>query len=161
MPSKVWNELALDLPEWVTRSAPPVDAAPPRPWPPVLMRDYLDASKAQALGVGLDACLGQVVDFLAAHPDNVVAVIDRGNLLGALYEDWALDAIRDDGMQALERPLADIMEAAPWCCDSTDSPYVVATALEARALRRAPVLQGGRVAGTADLAGLQRFIGTT
>lgn len=163
MTPNVWNELALSVPEWFARPTPKVTpddgaAARPRAWPPILMRDFLHGSPARALTVSLDTCLGQVIDFLASAPGNVVAVADGNNVLGVLFEDWAVDAVREDGMQALDLPVSEIMEAAPWCCDVSDSPYVVIAECEARHLRRAPIVQQGRIVGAADLAGLRRFL---
>lgn len=160
MSANVWNQLALEAPEWLTQPAPDAPQESPRAWPPLLMRDYLAQSPTRALSVDLYTCLGSVIDFLAAERGNVVVVHDRGNLLGCLFEDWAEDAIREDGMQALDLPVAEIMEAAPWCCDATDSPYVVLTALQSRGLRQAPVLFRGKVVGTVDVDGLQRFLRT-
>lgn len=161
MTTNVWNELALGAPEWLARPVPveaPDGAAARRQWPPVLMRDYLNWTPSRAVTVSPETRLGQVIDFLALRPDNVVAVADGGNVLGALFEDWAVAAIREAGMQALDLPVADIMEAAPWCCDVSDSPYVVIAACEARQVRRAPVMMHGRIAAAADLAGLRRFL---
>lgn len=168
MTGNVWNELALSVPEWFARPTPKdtpqvtdddgAAVARPRAWPPILMRDFLRGSPACALTVSLDTCLGQVIDFLAAAPGNVVAVADGNNVLGVLFEDWAVDAVREDGMQALDLPVSEIMEAAPWCCDVSDSPCVVIAECEARHLRRAPIVKQGRIVGAADLAALRRFL---
>ena len=151
MTPDIWQQLAIDPPTWMVDGAP-VDGHPFQPaqraWPPVLMRDVVNAHPAHVANVTGDTIVSQVLDFLADDDRHVVVVVDDNwQLAGIVLARQVQDAINRYGCDAFGFPLTEMMDRAPWTCSLTDSPHVVLAAMEDLGLRRAPVVSEGRVIG--------------
>lgn len=131
-----------------------------RPWPPVMIRDFLDKRETGVSEAGPDTKIGHVVDYLSVSPGAVVAVYDiDGRLIGIAVDDDVMALIKRDGMlSALERPVLDAVHRGRPVCSITDSPYLVVQMMEEHGWDRFGVSEHGRIVGVVRRSDLVKFV---
>ena len=76
----------------------------------------------------------------------VVAGID-GRIAGIVSERDVIKAIAEEGSDALERPVADIMTRNVVTCREADTVDEIMALMTSRRIRHLPVVEGGKLAG--------------
>ena len=129
-----------------------------RPWPPVMIRDFLRTSETECLHVGSDFTLGHVAEFLSASRGACIAVYSQSNeFLGIAVDDDAMALIKRDGMCALDASVIDCIQRGRPVCSLTDSPYVVLGMMKDQNWDRVGVSKHGRVIGVVHRRDLVHF----
>lgn len=150
MAGNVWYELfdgALKTPANLDVPAR-AGATPGRPWPPVMLRDFVRSSGSTAADVPPETTIGDIADFLASSTRAVIAVVGHdGYLMGAVVDSDVMALIQRDGVKALDYPVSEALQCARPVCGATDSPYVVASLMQSRNWDRVAVAERGRVVG--------------
>ncbi len=129
-----------------------------RPWPPVLVREFVKRNAAEVACVRRDHTIGQVADLLASNNIAVIAVYDRGQLCGIAVDDDVMALIKRDGMKAMDYPIEYAMQNKRPVCSATDSPYVVLAMMKEWAWDRIGVAEKGRVIGIVTRRDLVRYV---
>lgn len=154
MDSNIWNDLLDGDPR-----GNPADAVPfsntlanvhgqHRPWPPVMVRDFIRANNAAAMDVAPTTQLADIADFLAADSDSIIAVRDDlGYLMGVCVDHDVMALIKRDGVKALDYPVVEALQCERPICSVTDSPYVVAAQMRAYEWDRFGVSDRGHIVG--------------
>ena len=133
---------------------------PARPWPPVMMRDFVRAGEALAIDVDDTTTVGYIADFLAQSPSAVAAVFDQDRrLLGIAVDEDVMALIKRDGIKALDYPILEAVQRQRPTCSITDSPYVVLNMKKAENWERIGVAERGHVVGVVSRRALSEFAG--
>lgn len=129
-----------------------------RPWPPVMIRDFIRTSQTSCRSVSTDFTIGHIADYLSSDRGACVAVYDDDNmLLGIAVDDDAMALIKRDGLRALDEPVATCIQRGRPICSVTDSPYVVLGMMKDQSWDRVGVSEHGRVVGIVHRRDLVRF----
>ncbi|MDA0998163.1 MAG: hypothetical protein O2944_08155 [Proteobacteria bacterium] len=132
-----------------------------RPWPPVMIRDFLRVHSSEAIHVSPDLRVGSIIDFLAGSMTAVVTVTDcHGNLVGTVVDDDVMAAIGEHGVQVLDWPISDVLTLGRPICNISDSPYIVLHDMLASDQRRFAVRERGMIVGVVVRDHLLEFAGT-
>lgn len=165
MVANAWDELLMDNKFLAASGAAMAQIARKprdlhvRPWPPVMIRDFLRTHESDLMDVLPNCRVGSIVDFLAAAPTAVVTVTDvRGNLLGTIVDDDIMGAIVEHGVQALDWPVTEVIQAQRPTCSSSDSPYVVLHDMMTSSYDRFVVRERGLVVGVVMRRDLANFV---
>ncbi len=131
-----------------------------RPWPPVMIRDFLRIHASEVENVSPDTSIGEIVDFLAYDPKCVVTVTDcRGHLLGTVVDDDVMALVIQHGARALEWPVVEAMRPDRPICSVTESPYMVLHDMLAAEFDRFAVAERGNIIGVVLERDLIAFAG--
>lgn len=159
MENNVWHEIfdgTLNLPANANVSAKPKDNV--RPWPPVMIRDFLRANNTVAANVAAETTIGDVADFLASSPSAIVAVRgENGMLMGVAVDHDVMALIKRDGVKALDYPISEALQLGRPICTVSDSPYVVLSLMRAENWDRVGVTDRGRIVGVVTRRDLTEF----
>lgn len=129
-----------------------------RPWPPVMIKDFLRTSQTECRHVSDEFTVGHVADFLSTNRGACVAVYDEENeLLGIAVDDDAMALIKRDGLRALDDSVATCVQRGRPVCSITDSPYVVLGMMKDQSWDRVGVSEHGKVIGVVHRRDLVRF----
>lgn len=165
MDTNPWHEI-LEGGLKGTLSAPANTNMPPkpqggaRPWPPVMIRDFLRASNACAADVPPETTIGDVADFLSLSPNAIVAVRGAdGRLMGVAVDHDVMALIKRDGISALDYPITEALQVQRPICNVTDSPYVVLGLMRVDNWDRVGVTERGRIVGVVTRRDLTEFAG--
>ena len=129
-----------------------------RAWPPVMIRDFLRPEELGVIVVHVDSEIGDMIDFLAASPGAVAAVVDEGlHLLG--IDDDVMAMIKRDGIKsAMEKSAREAIQRRRPVCSITDSPYVILQEMKDQGWDRIGVAEHGQVVGVVHRRDLVRFV---
>jgi len=161
MNMNAWDDIVRnDIIEVLNRAASPVnDTAPVRPWPPVMIRDFLEMHDIRTRDVEATATIGYIADWLAASPRCSVSVYDEDyGFLGVAVDEDVMALIKRDGVRALDYPIIEAVQRNRPVCSITDSPYVVLQALRKDGWDRVGVAEHGRVIGVLLRRDLVNFV---
>ena len=161
MDSSVWHEIlegGLNLP--ANANAPARPKGNIRPWPPVMIRDFLRAGNTTAIDVAPETTIGDVADYLASSPNALVAVRgENGMLMGVAVDHDVMALIKRDGIKALDYPISEALQMGRPICTASDSPYVVLSLMQAENWDRVGVTERGRIVGVITRRDLIEFAG--
>jgi signal-transduction protein with cAMP-binding, CBS, and nucleotidyltransferase domain len=129
-----------------------------RPWPPIMIRDFLRTSETKCHHVSEDFTVGHVAEFLSDNRGACIAVYNHNDeLMGIAVDDDAMALIKRDGMSALDTSVVDCVQRQRPVCSLTDSPYVVLGLMKDQNWDRVGVSEHGRVIGVIHRRDLVRF----
>lgn len=129
-----------------------------RPWPPVMIRDFLRTSQTDCHHANDEFTIGHFAEFLSGNRSACVAVYNSDDdLVGIAVDDDAMALIKRDGMRALDASISDCVQRQRPICSVTDSPYVVLSMMKDQDWDRAGVSEHGRVIGIVHRRDLVRF----
>lgn len=136
------------------------DVAQSRPWPPVMIRDFLKAYDFHVRDVDADCTVGYVADFLSEAPGESVAVYDdERNFLGVAVDEDVMALIKRDGVQALDYPISEAVQRQRPVCSVTDSPHLILQMMRAEGWDRIGIAERGQVIGVLHRRDLVKFTG--
>ncbi|WNK01548.1 hypothetical protein L2D14_08960 [Thalassospiraceae bacterium LMO-JJ14] len=161
MNMNAWDDIVRnDIIEVLNGAAGPVnDAVSVRPWPPVMIRDFLGTHDIQTRDVEATATIGYIADWLAASPGCSVSVYDEEyGFMGVAVDEDVMALIKRDGVRALDYPIIEAVQRNRPVCSITDSPYVVLQALRKDGWDRVGVAEHGRVIGVLRRRDLVNFV---
>jgi len=156
-----WDEIVRkDVETMLNAAATPVnDSLPVRPWPPVMIRDFIRAHDIQPRSVTASVTVGYIADFLAESIGASVAVHDDNQqFVGIAVDEDVMALIKRDGVRALDYPIIEAVQRNRPVCSITDSPYVILQAMRNEGWDRIGVAEHGRVIGVLHRRDLVRFI---
>lgn len=154
------NIVRIDVNEVLSGSHTPVDdIGTVRPWPPVMIRDFLRAYSIEIRDVEAAATIGDIADYLSASPSASVAVYDANNaFLGVAVDEDVMALIKRDGVRALDYPIIEAVQRNRPVCSITDSPYVILQEMRNQGWDRIGVAERGRVTGVLHRRDLVKFV---
>ena len=98
--------------------------------------------------VGPDRKLGEVAKTLHSHRIGAVVVVDgAGTVVGIVSERDVVNAVAEDGADALQADVASRMTRDPATCLPTASVDEIMALMTERKFRHVPVVEGGRLGG--------------
>ncbi len=162
MDMNAWDDIVrVDVRNVLRNLASPVnDTETARPWPPIMIRDFLHADDVRTHNVDASATLADVADCLAESPAASVAVYDGdNNFLGIAVDEDVMALIKRDGIRALDYPITEAIQRNRPVCSITDSPYVILKLMRAKGWDRIGVAERGRVIGILHRRKLVAFVG--
>lgn len=162
MNMNAWDEIVRsDVEEVLQGTGGPVnDSAETRPWPPIMIRDFVHAYDLSTREVDADVTVGYIADFLAETPGASVSVYDAdGELLGLAVDDDVMALIKRDGVRALDYPIIEAVQRGRPVCSIADSPIVILHLMRDGGWDRVGVSAHGRVIGVLRRRDLVRFAG--
>ncbi|MBO6520285.1 MAG: CBS domain-containing protein [Rhodospirillales bacterium] len=119
-----------------------------RPWPPIMIRDFVHAYDLSTKAVDAGCTVGYVADYLSETPGASVAVYDDdGDFLGLAVDDDVMALIKRDGVRALDYPIIEAVQRQRPVCSICDSPMVILQLMRSGGWDRVGVSAGGRVIG--------------
>lgn len=129
-----------------------------RPWPPVMLRDFVRTSQTECRHVGDDFSVGHVAGYLSENAGACIAVYDeKDQFLGIAVDEDAMALLKRDGLNALEASVVDCIQRERPIFSVTDSPYVVLAQMKDENWDRVGVSEHGRVIGLVHRRDLVRF----
>lgn len=129
-----------------------------RPWPPVMLRDFMRTSQTECRHVGSYFSVGHVMGYLSDNPSACIAVYnEKDEFLGIAVDDDAMALLKRDGLDAMETSVVDCVQRQRPVCSVTDSPYVVLAQMKDENWDRLGVSEHGRVIGIVHRRDLVRF----
>lgn len=129
-----------------------------RPWPPVMIRDFLRTSQTECRNVSNEFTIGHIAEFLSGSKSACIAVYNSDDeLVGIAVDDDAMALVKRDGMRALDTSVMDCVQRQRPICSVTDSPYVVLGMMKDQNWDRVGVSEHGRVIGVVHRRDLVRF----
>jgi signal-transduction protein with cAMP-binding, CBS, and nucleotidyltransferase domain len=130
-----------------------------RPWPPVMIRDFMRAHETQTLNVDASATIGYVADCLSSSPSASIAVYDdEDTFLGIAVDKDAMALIKRDGVRALDYPIIEAVQRNRPVCSITDSPFVVLNIMHNESWDRVGVSEHGKMIGVVHRRHLVSFV---
>lgn len=134
------------------------DTTRSRPWPPVMIRDFMDHANLSIRDVDADCAVGDIADYLAEAPGLAIAVYDdEHNFLGVGVDEDVMALIKRDGVRALDYPISEAVQRRRPVCSVTDSPHVVLQMMRSQGWDRVGVGKHGRVIGVLHRRDLAKF----
>ncbi len=131
----------------------------PRPWPPVMIRDFMRIHDTQTLNVNATTTIGYVADNLSSSPDASIAVFDADeNCLGIAVDEDVMALIKRDGIRALDYPIIEAVQRNRPICSITDSPFVVLNMMREEGWDRVGISERGVIIGVIHRRRLASFI---
>lgn len=129
-----------------------------RPWPPVMLRDFIRTSQTECRHVGDDFSVGHVTGYLSENASACIAVYDeKDQFLGIAVDEDAMALLKRDGVDAMETSVIDCVQRQRPVFSVTDSPYVVLAQMKDENWDRVGVSEHGRVIGLIHRRDLVRF----
>jgi len=102
----------------------------------------------QVVSIDTAADLAAAAKLLTKHSIGVLVVLDvDGRLVGILSERDIVRAISENGIAALQLPVAEVMTRSVSTCDVNDAISSVMERMTKGKFRHMPVLENGRLAG--------------
>lgn len=130
-----------------------------RPWPPVMIRDFMRIHDTQTLNVDATTTIGYVADNLSSGPDASIAVFDADdNCLGIAVDEDVMALIKRDGVRALDYPIIEAVQRNRPVCSITDSPFVILNMMREEGWDRVGVSERGKIIGVIHRRRLASFI---
>ncbi|MEX0692908.1 MAG: CBS domain-containing protein [Rhodospirillales bacterium] len=137
------------------------DDEPTRPWPPVMIRDFIRAYGINTREVDAGVTIGYIADCLAESPWASIAVYDEDRgFLGIAVDEDVMALIKRDGVRALDYPIAEAVQRNRPVCSVTDSPYVILQMMRSKGWDRIGVSEHGRLIGVLQRRDLVKFTGS-
>lgn len=134
------------------------DADRIRPWPPVMIRDFLNAYSLSTRDVEAECSVGDIADFLSESPGASVAVYNSdGDFLGLAVDDDVMALIKRDGVRALDYPIIEAVQRGRPVCSITDSPVVILQMMRDKGWDRVGIAAHDRVIGVLRRRDLLKF----
>ncbi len=100
----------------------------------------------QVVSIDTAADLAAAAKLLTKHSIGVLVVLD-GRLVGILSERDIVRAMSENGIAALQLPVAEVMTRSVSTCDVNDAISSVMERMTKGKFRHMPVLENGRLAG--------------
>ena len=122
---------------------------------------------AEVKTVSPGACLGVAAAELAGHDIGLLVVCDGGGcntgeaggrVAGVLSERDIVRAIGEDGSDALDRPVSDVMTREVETCAAFDDIDAVMSRMARGGFRHMPVVKDGRLAGMVSASDIIRYL---
>ena len=136
------------------------DTAATRPWPPIMIRDFIHAYDLSTREVDAGVTVGYVADYLSETPGASVSVYDdERNFMGLAVDDDVMALIKRDGVRALDYPITEAVQRGRPVCSITDSPTVILQQMRDLGWDRVGVSAHGRVIGMLRRRDLVNFAG--
>lgn len=160
MKQNTWNELTShqSVNTGVLNHAP--TPATYRPWPPVIIRDFLRTGETRVMVADADAPISHVIDFLAQNDRAAAVVIDmHGDLVGVAVDDDVMAVVKRDGVSGLDRELREAAARGRPICSVTDSPHIAIQIMQSQGWDRVAVSERGHVIGIIHRRDLSAFAG--
>jgi len=130
-----------------------------RPWPPVMIRDFLRIHDAETLDVDASTTIGYVADCLSSSSSASIAVYDADDkFLGIAVDEDAMALIKRDGVRAFDYPIVEAIQRNRPICSITDSPFVVLNMMRNDGWDRIGVSEHGRIVGVIHRRDLVNFV---
>ncbi len=130
-----------------------------RPWPPVMIRDFLGDSHVRAREVDASITVGDIADWLSESPGASIAVYDNHKrFLGIAVDEDVMALIKRDGVRALDYPIAEAVQRNRPVCSVTDSPYVILEMMQSAGWDRVGVAERGDVIAILHRRELVKFV---
>jgi len=102
----------------------------------------------QVVSIDTAADLAAAAKLLTKHSIGVLVVLDvDGRLVGILSERDIVRAMSENGIAALQLPVAEVMTRSVSTCDVNDAISSVMERMTKGKFRHTPVLENGRLAG--------------
>lgn len=160
MDMNAWDEIVRnDVNDVLKEATHPInDTDRIRPWPPIMVRDFLHAYTFSTRDVS-DACsVGDIADYLSESPGSSVAVYDDdGDFLGIAVDDDVMALIKRDGVRALDYPIVEAVQRGRPVCSITDSPVVILQMMRDKGWDRVGIAAHDRVIGVLRRGDLLKF----
>jgi len=156
-----WDDIVKkDVDAVLSAAVVPVnDSLPVRPWPPVMIRDFIRAHNIRPRNVNASATVGYIADCLSENPGASVAVLDDNQqFIGIAVDEDVMALIKRDGVRALDYPIIEAVQRNRPVCSITDSPYVVLESMRSEGWDRIGVAEHGSVIGVLHRRDLVKFI---
>ncbi len=129
-----------------------------RPWPPVVLRDFIRTSQTECRHVGDDFTVGHVIGYLSENASACIAVYDdEDQFLGIAVDEDAMALLKRDGLDAMDTSVVDCVQRQRPIFSVTDSPYVILAQMKDDNWDRVGVSEHGRVIGLLHRRDLVRF----
>lgn len=107
--------------------------------------------------VTADTMVGDVVAVLNEHRIGAVPVMDNGSVVGIFSERDVVHCIKDHGINALERPVRDVMTSPVISVTKDMSVLAALSLMTRRRIRHLPVIDGERLVGFVSIGDLVKF----
>jgi len=160
MDMNAWDDIVRnDVRDVLKEATHPVnDSDRIRPWPPVMIRDFLHAYSLSTRNVDAACSVGDIADYLSESPGASVAVYDAdGDFLGIAVDDDVMALIKRDGIRALDYPIAEAVQRRRPVCSVTDSPVVILQMMRDKGWDRIGVAMHERIIGVLRRRDLVKF----
>ena len=131
-----------------------------RPWPPVMIRDFIRAYGISTREVDASVTIGYIADCLAESPWASIAVYDENKgFLGIAVDEDVMALVKRDGVRALDYPIAEAVQRNRPVCSVTDSPYVILQMMRSHGWDRIGVSEHGNLIGVLHRRDLLKYTG--